>query len=92
MMQHNTEEILKQKMSNLSMLFIVVNIILLLIYANKQGCKGDQQTLNYCYLASGAILLGCYALSYHGKGYRIASGKGFANNKALVIPRSRRLL
>lgn len=72
-MQQNTDEILKQQNSNLSILFIIVNIILLLIFANIEDSKGDQETVNYCYLSGGAtVLLGCYAFSYHGKGYRIA--------------------
>lgn len=72
-MQQNTDEVLKQKNSNLSILFIIVNIILLLVFANIEDSKGDQATVNYCYLAGGAtVLLGCYAFSYHGNGYRIA--------------------
>ncbi|MCH5597478.1 hypothetical protein [Niabella ginsengisoli] len=72
-MQQNTTEINKQKNSNLSILFIVVNLILLLIFANIGDNEGDQEIINYCYLSFGAtVLMGCYAFSYHGKGYRIA--------------------
>ncbi|MDR6969617.1 small-conductance mechanosensitive channel [Flavobacterium arsenatis] len=72
-MQQNTPEIIKQKNSNLSILLIVVNLILLLIFANVEDNGSNQESINYCYLSFVAtVLLGFYAFSYHGKGYRIA--------------------
>jgi len=72
-MENNPDGVLKQRNSNLSILLIVVNLILLLIFANIEDNGSSQQTLNYCYLSFGAtVLLGFYAFSYHGKGYRNA--------------------
>lgn len=71
-MQENTTEIIKRKNSNLSILFIVVNLVLLLIFANIEDNESYQASINFCYLSFGAtVLLGCYAFSYHGKGYRL---------------------
>ncbi|WP_421945554.1 hypothetical protein [Pedobacter sp.] len=72
-MESNSLEISKQKNSNLSILLIIVNIILLLVFAKIGTLSEDQEIISYILLViGGTILLGGYAFSYHGKGYRIA--------------------
>ncbi|MCX3265170.1 hypothetical protein OQZ29_10455 [Pedobacter agri] len=72
-MENKELQLNKQKNSNLSILLIVVNLILLLIFANIGDSLDDELSVNYCYLSFGTtVLLGFYAFSYHGKGYRIA--------------------
>jgi len=73
MMEQNTSEVNKHKNSNLSILLIVVNVILLLIFAKIGTLSEDREIISYILLIiGGTILLGGYAFSYHGKGYRIA--------------------
>lgn len=72
-MEHKELQLNKQKNSNLSILLIVVNLVLLLVFANIGDNTNDQGIINYCYLSFGTtVLLGLYAFSYHGKGYLIA--------------------
>ena len=72
-MEHKELQSNKQRNSNVSILLIVVNLILLLVFANIGDNEGNQDVLNYCYLSFGTtVLLGLYAFSYHGEGYRIA--------------------
>lgn len=72
-MEQNTLDVNKQKNSNLSILLIIVNIILLLVFAKIGTLSEDQEIISYILLViGGTILLGGYAFSYHGKGYRIA--------------------
>lgn len=62
----------KQKNSNRSILLIVLNLILLLVFINIGYASENQQLLNIVYGVVGlTILLAGYAFSYHGKGYRL---------------------
>lgn len=66
------QETLKQKNSNISILLIALNVILLLVFVNMGYASENQQMLNIIYLAVGfTVLLAGYAFSYHGKGYRL---------------------
>lgn len=72
-MEQNAAEINKQKNSNLSILLIIINVILLLVFAKIGSLSEDQEIVSYILLIiGGTILLGGYAFSYNGKGYRIA--------------------
>lgn len=74
-MEDNTKELIKQKNSRISVVLIVVNTILVLILANAGAgadSSEDQTTRNQLLcLACLVVLLGGYAFSYHGKGYRL---------------------
>lgn len=70
-MQH---EELKRKNSSLSVLLIIVNIVLVLILFNVTPLSEDQQIVSL--LAAGfafVVLIGFYAFSYKGKGYRTSN-------------------
>lgn len=68
----NPQEIAKQRNSNLSILLIIVNLILIIIYFNIGYATEDQSMVNLLCLGGGlTVLLGGYAFSYHGKGYRV---------------------
>lgn len=72
-MEQNTLDVNKQKNSILSIFLIIVNIILLLVFAKIGSLSEDQEIISYILLIiGGTVLLGGYAFSYHGKGYRIA--------------------
>ncbi|TDQ10009.1 hypothetical protein [Pedobacter metabolipauper] len=61
----------KAKNSSLSVLLIVVNFILLIIFLNCTFNSENDQLANQVIAAVGlTILTGGYAFSYHGKGYR----------------------
>ncbi|SOD11522.1 hypothetical protein [Pedobacter xixiisoli] len=64
------QEELKEKNSNLSVLLIVVNVILIMIFFNLTPSSGDESMMGI-YFAGVAfvVLLGIYAFSY---GYRAA--------------------
>ena len=69
-MEPSELEAQKEKNSNLSIALIFVNLILLVIFAFSGG--EDENGVGLCVLGIGLIfLLGCYAFSYHGKGYRL---------------------
>ncbi|PSK93375.1 hypothetical protein [Taibaiella chishuiensis] len=72
----HTPETIKQKNSRISVSLIVVNVILLFIFAHVGAGGADnsesQAIENGIICFTGVIvLLGGYAFSYHGKGYRI---------------------
>ncbi|MEE1943982.1 hypothetical protein VRU48_02605 [Pedobacter sp. KR3-3] len=66
------QEIEKQKNSNASILFIILNLILLAIFLNIGHATEDESMINLVCLAGGlVVLLAGYAFSYHGKPYRL---------------------
>ena len=67
------QEELQEKNSNLSILLIIVNVILVLIFFNLTPSSEDEQITAMLFggLAF-VVLLGFYAFSYHGKDYRVA--------------------
>lgn len=69
----NPKETVKRKNSNLSILLIAINMVLLLVFTNINYHSEDAEIRNWllCVIALTA-LLGGYAFSYHGKGYRLA--------------------
>ena len=71
MYMENQQEGTKQKNSNLSMVLIAVIMILLFIFTHITYNTEDAEIANWLWYGSGlTILLGGYAYSYHGKGYR----------------------
>ncbi len=65
------QEELKQKNSNLSILLIVANVILVLILSNVIPNSEDEQIASVLYTGLAFVVMtGFYAFSYHGKGYR----------------------
>lgn len=72
-MSNEIKEQLKQKNSNLSILFIIVNSILVLIFFNVTPNSEDEQIMSLAFTGLAfVILIGFYAFSYHGKPYRAA--------------------
>lgn len=73
----NQKEFLKERNSDWSILLIIANITLLIIYMNVGNLK-DELTSEGKFLwlsMSVNVLLGFYAFSYHGKKYQL--GKVF---------------
>ncbi|MNK22841.1 hypothetical protein D3C87_411220 [compost metagenome] len=67
------QEELQEKNSNLSILLIIVNVILVLIFFNVTPSSEDEQiTAMFFGGLAFVVLLGFYAFSYHGKDYRVA--------------------
>lgn len=72
-MESTQTENWKQKNSNLSIALIMVNVFLVLIFINTGNVPEGQAELNIAFaIWSATVLVGIYAFSYHGKGYRIA--------------------
>lgn len=72
-MENTASALQKQKNSNLSMLLILVNVILALIFINTANTDDFESGVNIAFAVwASTILVGIYAFSYHGKGYRIA--------------------
>ncbi|MFC3561425.1 hypothetical protein [Pedobacter jamesrossensis] len=67
-------EVNKQKNSNLSVGLIALNIFLALILSTTVSKNDDPDGISIFFILaiSGTILLGGYAFTYHGKGYRWA--------------------
>lgn len=64
-------EITKRKNSNLSILLIVLNMVIVYAYTHISYNSEDAEARNLLlYAISLAVLLGSYAFSYHGKAYR----------------------
>lgn len=71
-MKEQTTEQVKLKNSQVSVWMIITNTILLAIYLNYGYLSENQRYANILYMSVGIlILLGCFAFSYHGKGYNI---------------------
>lgn len=69
-MEQSEFELRKEKNSNLSIVLIFANFSLLVAFAFSGGEEGNE--LGFIVLGVGGLfLLGGYAFSYHGKGYRI---------------------
>lgn len=67
------QEELKEKNSNLSILLIIVNIILVLIFFSLIPGSEDEEIAGMFFAGVAfVVLVGLYAFSYHGKGYRLA--------------------
>ncbi|SHE47396.1 hypothetical protein [Pedobacter caeni] len=72
-MENTASELQKQKNSNLSLVLILVNVSLVLIFINTGDIDEYDSSVNTAFAVWAlTILLGIYAFSYHGKGYRIA--------------------
>jgi len=70
-MEENSVEIQKKRNSGLTVVLIVVNVFLALLYANVTDNSEDQTYINYVWLAGSlTFLLGGFAFTYHGKDYR----------------------
>lgn len=68
-MEQSDRTIQKQKNSNLSVALIFVNIFLFFILAF--SCDEENEFYLFLLGIGVNVLLGVYAFSYHGKGYRV---------------------
>lgn len=72
-MEKISNEIEKQRSSNISIVLILVNLLLLLIFLSIGKASEDRQIVNMAGMVWAAtVLIGIYAFSYPGKPYRIA--------------------
>lgn len=72
-MEDQLKNIQKEKNSRLSIILIMVNIVLSIILANVSTSVDNGAELTFIVIVfSATILIGAYAFTYHGKGYRIA--------------------
>lgn len=70
---NNDLEAIKEWNSNISILLILINVFLLLIYKSTVLNSGNNEIENSLWLiGSCTILLGGYAFNYNGKNYRTA--------------------
>ncbi|WP_410222037.1 hypothetical protein [Pedobacter sp.] len=75
-MEEIEQQRLKRKNSDISILMIVVNLLLLVMFLTIGKLTEDQVYLNIVYISIGmAFLAFLYAISYHGRGYN--RGKWF---------------
>lgn len=75
-MQDVEQQRFKRKNSDISILMIVVNTLLLVMFLSTGKLTEDQIFLNIVYISIGITFLAfLYAISYHGKGYN--RGKWF---------------
>ena len=73
-MENLPSQIQKEKNSNLSIALILLNIFLALILSTTIGKDRDPDGVMFIIVLSisSTVLLGGYAFTYHGKGYRWA--------------------
>lgn len=73
-MENSPTQLQKQKNSNLSIFLIAINILLSLIFflVLTEDNDLDYGMMLFAFAISVTILLGPYAFTYHGKGYRWA--------------------
>ncbi|MCJ0741551.1 hypothetical protein [Pedobacter montanisoli] len=75
-MEEIEQQKLKRKNSDISILMIVVNLLLMVMFLTIGKLTEDQVYLNIVYISIGiTCLVFLYAVSYHGKGYN--RGKWF---------------